>query len=49
MDQVLNREADLIDGLTPHQQTHLTQLLRILLQDVQQRLGDARITQVGQE
>ncbi|MFI0975766.1 MarR family winged helix-turn-helix transcriptional regulator [Streptomyces sp. NPDC021093] len=49
VDQVLNREAQLIDGLTTTQQTHLTELLQALLQDVQYRLGDDRITHVGED
>ncbi|MFD7499497.1 MarR family winged helix-turn-helix transcriptional regulator [Streptomyces sp. NPDC059850] len=49
VDQVLGREAELIDGLTPDEQAHLTSLLRRLLQDVQHRLGDSRITHVGEE
>ncbi|MFI7320813.1 MarR family winged helix-turn-helix transcriptional regulator [Streptomyces venezuelae] len=48
VDQVLGREADLISGLTAEQQTRLTELLGILLEDVQRSLGDERITQVGQ-
>ncbi|MGA5563205.1 MarR family winged helix-turn-helix transcriptional regulator [Streptomyces platensis] len=47
VDQVLYREAELIDGLTPAQQTQLAGLLRILLQDTQRKLGDDRISQVG--
>lgn len=47
VDQVLYREAELIDGLTPGQQTQLAGLLRILLQDTQRKLGDDRISQVG--
>lgn len=50
VDRVLHREADMIDGLTPEQQTALTELLRVLLEDVQRRLGeDGRITHVGHE
>ncbi|MFE4023114.1 MarR family winged helix-turn-helix transcriptional regulator [Streptomyces sp. NPDC059101] len=49
VDQVLGREAELIDALTPEQQEQLAGLLRILLQDVQHRLGDDRITQVGED
>ncbi|MEU6995723.1 MarR family transcriptional regulator [Streptomyces sp. NPDC046465] len=48
VDQVLGREADLISGLTGEQQSQLTELLGILLTDVQRSLGDERITQVGQ-
>lgn len=47
VDQVLHREAELIDGLTPGQQTQLAGLLRILLQDTQRKLGDDRLSQVG--
>ncbi|MGW2393700.1 MarR family winged helix-turn-helix transcriptional regulator [Streptomyces lydicamycinicus] len=47
VDQVLYREAELIDGLTPGQQAQLAALLRILLQDTQRKLGDDRISQVG--
>ncbi|MFF0743195.1 MarR family winged helix-turn-helix transcriptional regulator [Streptomyces sp. NPDC004111] len=47
VDQVLGREAELIDSLTPEQQSRLAELLRVLLQDVQQRLGDDRLGQVG--
>ncbi|MFE6776786.1 MarR family transcriptional regulator [Streptomyces sp. NPDC057702] len=49
VDQVLTREADLLTGLTGEQQRELTELLRVLLSDVQRRLGDDRITHVGQE
>lgn len=49
VDQVLGREADLIGGLTSGQQAQLTELLSILLTDVQRSLGDERITQVGEE
>lgn len=49
MDQVLLREAELIGGLTPDQRNRLTELLHLLLTDVQQRIGDDRITQVGGE
>lgn len=49
VDQVLTREADLLTGLTDAQQRKLTELLRLLLSDVQRRLGDDRITHVGQE
>ncbi|MDN0194023.1 MarR family transcriptional regulator [Streptomyces sp. S.PNR 29] len=49
VDQVLGREAELIGGLTPEQQSHLTELLRLLLQQVQHRLGDDRISHVGDE
>ncbi|CAM5386796.1 MarR family transcriptional regulator OS=Streptomyces rimosus subsp. rimosus (strain ATCC /DSM 40260 / JCM 4667 / NRRL 2234) OX=1265868 GN=SRIM_010070 PE=4 SV=1 [Streptomyces rimosus subsp. rimosus] len=48
VDQVLHREAELVGGLTPDQQEQLRELLKLLLQDVQARLGDDRITQVGE-
>ncbi|MFH8406181.1 MarR family winged helix-turn-helix transcriptional regulator [Streptomyces sp. NPDC018019] len=48
VDQVLHREAELVSGLTPDQQSQLRELLKLLLQDVQARLGDDRITQVGE-
>ncbi|WP_234024996.1 MarR family transcriptional regulator [Streptomyces sp. MspMP-M5] len=47
VDQVLVREAELLQALDPEQQEQLAGLLRILFQDVQRRLGDDRITQVG--
>lgn len=49
VDRVLTREAELIDGLTPDQQTQLADLLAILFRDVQHRLGDDRLSQVGDE
>ncbi|MEK2472924.1 MULTISPECIES: MarR family winged helix-turn-helix transcriptional regulator [Streptomyces] len=49
VDQVLGREAELLQALSPEQQEQLTGLLRILLLDVQHRLGDDRITQVGED
>ncbi|MUN35530.1 MarR family winged helix-turn-helix transcriptional regulator [Actinomadura litoris] len=49
VDQVLHREAELISGLTPDQRTQLTELLRVLLQQVQHRTDDDRITHVGQD
>ncbi|PSK97397.1 DNA-binding MarR family transcriptional regulator [Murinocardiopsis flavida] len=49
VDQVLHREAELVGGLTPDQQDRLAELLHLLLQDVQHRLGDDRITHVGHE
>ncbi|MGV4924380.1 MarR family transcriptional regulator [Streptomyces sp. BHT-5-2] len=48
VDQVLGREAELLQVLGPKEQEQLAGLLRILLQDVQRRLGDDRITQVGE-
>ncbi|WP_084265273.1 MarR family winged helix-turn-helix transcriptional regulator [Actinomadura macra] len=49
VDQVLHREAEMISGLTSDQQTQLAELLRVLLQQVQHRAGDDRITHVGQD
>ncbi|MFI8997627.1 MarR family winged helix-turn-helix transcriptional regulator [Streptomyces sp. NPDC053542] len=49
VDQVLHREAELIEGLSPDRQAQLTELLRTLLQDVQHRLGDDRLTHVGDD
>ncbi|POX38087.1 MarR family transcriptional regulator [Streptomyces sp. Ru73] len=49
VDQVLHREAELLDGLDADKQEQLTELLRGLLRDVQHRLGDDRLTHVGQE
>ncbi|MEU7223665.1 MarR family winged helix-turn-helix transcriptional regulator [Streptomyces chrestomyceticus] len=48
VDQVLHRETELVSGLKPDQQEQLAGLLKLLLQDVQARLGDDRITQVGE-
>ena len=47
VDQVLGREADLVSRLTPDQQADLTELLRLLLNGLQDRLGEQRPTQVG--
>ncbi|MEU4829067.1 MarR family transcriptional regulator [Streptosporangium sp. NPDC023615] len=47
VDRVLGREADLISGLTAEQRTALTDLLRALLDDLQARLGEEKITPVG--
>jgi len=47
VDQVLHREAALISCLAPHQRTALTELLRLLLNDVQEQIGHHRHTQVG--
>ncbi len=49
VDHVLGREAELIGGLTSEQQGCLAELLRVLLQHVQHRLGDDRISHVGHE
>lgn len=47
VDQVLNRETELISCLAPGQRAALTELLRLLLDDVQDQLGQHRHTQVG--
>jgi DNA-binding MarR family transcriptional regulator len=53
VDRVLHREAELIAGLTPPQRTALTELLRLLLDNVQREVdfeegvGRNRFTQVG--
>ncbi len=47
VDRVLGREAELISHLTPQQQAALTELLRLLLEDLQAQLGTQRPTQVG--
>ncbi len=47
VDQVLHREAELISSLAPHQRAALTDLLRLLLDDVENRVGHHRHTQVG--
>jgi DNA-binding MarR family transcriptional regulator len=49
VDEVLHREAELISGLAPHQRAALTELLRLLLDNVQEQVGHHRHTQVGQE
>ncbi|GLV76362.1 MarR family transcriptional regulator [Streptomyces hygroscopicus subsp. hygroscopicus] len=49
VDHVLGREAELIGGLTSEQQGCLAELLRVLLQHVQHRLSDDRISHVGHE
>lgn len=49
VDQVLGREADLISGLAPEQRAALTELLRVLSNDLEARLGPPRHTQVGSE
>ncbi|MFI1583672.1 MarR family winged helix-turn-helix transcriptional regulator [Embleya sp. NPDC020630] len=49
VDQVLLREAELIGGLTPDRRRQLTELLHLLLTDVQRRVGDDRVTHVGGE
>lgn len=47
VDQVLHREGELISCLAPHQRAALTELLRLLLDDVENRVGYHRHTQVG--
>jgi len=47
VDRVLGREAELISGLTAEQRERLTELLRLLLADVQGRVGEQRATHVG--
>ncbi|MEV3873700.1 MarR family transcriptional regulator [Streptomyces sp. NPDC049906] len=49
VDRVLRREAELLAGLTPAQQQDLAALLRVFLRDVQDRVGDHGLTQVGQD
>ncbi|WP_433579729.1 MarR family winged helix-turn-helix transcriptional regulator [Nocardia brasiliensis] len=48
VDQVLGRESELLAGLTRTQQSDLTELLRLLHQDLMTRLGTHKITQVGE-
>ncbi|WP_341483239.1 hypothetical protein [Streptomyces tubbatahanensis] len=40
--------AHLVSGLAPEQQNQPAGLLRVLLRDVQQRLDDRRLAQVGE-
>jgi DNA-binding MarR family transcriptional regulator len=47
VDQVLGREAGLLSKLNPAERAEFTRLLRLLLDDLQDRLGDPRHTQVG--
>ncbi|GLF97034.1 MarR family winged helix-turn-helix transcriptional regulator [Streptomyces yaizuensis] len=47
VDRVLSREASLLAGLDQRQLDELSALLRLLLDDVQQRLGDHGVTHVG--
>lgn len=47
VDHVLGREAELISHLEPRQRAQLTDLLRILLDDLQTQLGVPDHTQVG--
>ncbi|MFJ5677334.1 MarR family winged helix-turn-helix transcriptional regulator [Streptomyces sp. NPDC093097] len=49
VDQVLGREAELLQSLSPEQQEQLAGLLRLLLKDAQHRLGDDRISHVGED
>jgi len=47
VDRVLGREAELIACLTTQEQTALTELLRTLLDALEDRLGQTQHTQVG--
>jgi DNA-binding MarR family transcriptional regulator len=47
VDRVLGREADLVSGLSPEQQTTLTELLRLLLADLHAHLGPQPTSHVG--
>lgn len=47
VDRVLGREADLVSGLTPEQQTTLTELLRLLLADLHAQIGPQPPSHVG--
>lgn len=49
VENVLGREAELISRLTPEERAELTRLLRLLLDDLQRRLGHPRHTQVGSD
>lgn len=50
VDRVLGRESELLDGLTEDQRAQLAELLRLLHQDVQARLGATDwVTQVGSD
>ncbi|KAA8880409.1 MarR family transcriptional regulator [Nocardia colli] len=49
VDHVLGREYDLLSALTAEQQADLTELLRILHQDLMTRLGTHKVTQVGSD
>ncbi len=42
VDRVLGRESELISRLAPEQRSALTELLRVLLDDLQTRLGEER-------
>ncbi|MFC9222452.1 MarR family winged helix-turn-helix transcriptional regulator [Streptomyces hygroscopicus] len=47
VDRVLNREVELLDGLSEEQQKALAELLRILLNDMQRKLNVHGVSQVG--
>ncbi|MGK5631431.1 MarR family winged helix-turn-helix transcriptional regulator [Streptomyces sp. URMC 123] len=47
VDQVLSREVELLDGLTAEQRDILTELLRTLLGDVQEKLNVRGVSHVG--
>lgn len=47
VDRVLERENELISGLTTEQQAALTELLRVFLDDLHTHLGEQRPTHVG--
>ena len=47
VDRVLGREAELVAHLAPEQRSALTDLLRVLLDDVQNKVGNHGHTQVG--
>lgn len=49
VDHVLTREAELLGGLSDDQRETLTELLRALLDDVQQKLGVDGVSHVGHE
>ncbi len=44
VNEVLGREAELIAGLNSDERAELTRLLRVLLRDLQGRLGDTHNT-----
>ncbi|WP_225729106.1 MULTISPECIES: MarR family winged helix-turn-helix transcriptional regulator [unclassified Nocardia] len=47
VDRVLTREVELLSGLNPEQRGRLTELLTILLHDVQRRRDDRGVSHVG--
>jgi DNA-binding MarR family transcriptional regulator len=49
VDRVLGREAELVSHLSDEQRRVLTELLRSLLDDLQDRLGPAGFSQVGSD